>query len=352
MCSDRRMPNMNNVQLTDALKTHLLGQIPKLKGKKILIIGDVGLDEYILGEVRRISPEAPVPVLEVESEDLRLGLSANVAQNVSALGGTPVLISVVGHDSGADRLQELFRKHNVSTDYLIRDSERPTTRKIRVMAKHHHLVRVDYELKNYLSPEIEKKILERVDAVLPLVDAVVIEDYAKGVISSSLLKSVAEMARKAGKKTLADPHKTKATGAEFYSGIDLLKPNFDEAIALSGLKYEDVRWQPDQALEVARTLQKQTGAKEIVITRGKDGMLIVSGSQVVQVPTYAREVFDVTGAGDTVIAALSLGLSAGLPLTEACMLANFAAGVVVGQVGCVPCTVPELESYIRATLTN
>ena len=340
--------NMTQVKLTAALKNKLLAQIPLLQGKKILIIGDVGLDEYIMGDVRRISPEAPVPVLEVENEDLRLGLSANVAQNVKALGGEPVLVSVVGQDSGADRLYELFSKSQVSTDFLVRDPERPTTRKIRIMAKHHHLVRVDFELKQYLSHEVEQRILAQVEKALPSVDAVVIEDYAKGVISSSLLKNVALMAKKAGKKTLADPHKTKAAGAEFYSGIDLLKPNYDEAIALSGLKYEDLKGQPDQVLEVARTLQKQTGAREVVITRGKQGMVIVSGQDVVEVPTYARQVFDVTGAGDTVIAALSLGLSSGLSLTEACVLANFAAGVVVGQVGCVPCTVPELNDYLES----
>jgi rfaE bifunctional protein kinase chain/domain len=343
------MAPLNTIHLTDTIKTQLLNDVPRLAGKKILIIGDVGLDEYILGEVRRISPEAPVPVLEVESEDLRLGLSANVAQNVSALGGDPYLVSVVGDDLGAERLQDLFSKSKVKTDFLIKDKERPTTRKMRVMAKHHHLVRVDYELRQYLSAEVEKKILQQVENLLPQVDAVVIEDYAKGVISSSLLQSVAAMARKAGKKTLADPHKTKASGAEFYSGIDLLKPNYDEAIALSGLKYEDLKGQPDQVLEVARTLQKQTGAKEIVITRGKDGMVIISGNNVVQVPTYARQVFDVTGAGDTVIATIALGLSSGLSLTEACMLANFAAGVVVGQVGCVPCSVKELEAYIKST---
>lgn len=323
-----------------------MGFIPGWTGKKILIIGDVGLDEYILGEVRRISPEAPVPVLDVDKEDLRLGLAGNVAQNITSLGGVPVLVSVVGRDTGAELLTQLFEKTGVSAKHLVVDPTRPTTRKVRIMAKHHHLVRVDYELRRYLSAETEKTVLQTVEKALPDVDAVIVEDYAKGVVSDTLLRDVVLLAKKHGKKILVDPHKTNR--GEFYNGIDLLKPNFDEAVALSGINYEDLKEHPDQVFEIAQALQKLTGAKELVITRGKDGMIIFSENRVVQVPTYARQVFDVTGAGDTVIATLALGMSSGLALTEACMLANFAAGVVVGHVGCVPCTTQELKSYIQS----
>jgi rfaE bifunctional protein kinase chain/domain len=333
-------------KIDSKLREKLVGFVSQLSGKKILIVGDLGLDEYILGEVRRISPEAPVPVLDVESEDLRLGLSGNVAQNVSSLGGTPVLVSVVGRDTGADLLSQLLAKTGVSAEHLVVDPKRPTTRKVRIMAKHHHLVRVDYELRRYLSPETEKIVLQKVAETIADVDAVIVEDYAKGVISNTLLQEISKLAKKHGKKVLVDPHKTNR--GEFYNGIDLLKPNFDEAVALSGINYEDLKDHPDQVFEVAQALQKLTGAKELVITRGKDGMILFSENRVVQVPTYARQVFDVTGAGDTVIATLALGLSAGLNLTEACMLANFAAGVVVGHIGCVPCTVQELKNYIQS----
>lgn len=326
-------------------KNKLLAQIPKLAGKKILIVGDVGLDEYILGEVRRISPEAPVPVLEVESEDHRLGLAANVAQNITSLGGVPVLVSVVGQDTGAELLQSLFRKNSVSTEFLITDGSRPTTRKARIMAKHHHLVRVDYEVRKFLAKETENKVFARVESVIDSVDAVIVEDYAKGVVSQSLIRSLTQLCKAKGKKVLVDPHRNNA--GDFYSGVDLIKPNFDEAVALSGLNFDDLRDHPNKVIEVGQALQKKTGAKEVVMTRGKDGMTIFSGDQLTQVPTYARQVFDVTGAGDTVIAALALGLVSGLSLTEACMLANFAAGVVVGQVGCVPCTTQELAEYIQ-----
>lgn len=326
-------------------KSLLIKQIPFLKGKKILIIGDVGLDEYVMGQVRRISPEAPVPVLEVEEEDMRLGLAANVAQNVASLGGEPILISVVGEDTGANLLRDLFAKSGVSWDYMIVDKARPTTRKTRVMAKHHHLVRVDYELRKYLSLETEAQLIATVEKNVANADCVIIEDYAKGVISRSLVEKVSAICKQNKKKLLVDPHRNNQ--GSFYQGVDLIKPNYDEAVVLAGMDFDDLRDNPNKVIEVGRALQKVTGAKEVVLTRGKDGMTIFSGDEVTEVPTYARKVFDVTGAGDTVIAALSLGLVSGLSLVNSCMLANFAAGVVVGKVGCVPCEVPELKEYIQ-----
>jgi rfaE bifunctional protein kinase chain/domain len=327
-------------------KKKLIDQIPRFQGKKILILGDVGLDEYILGDVRRLSPEAPVPILDVESEDLRLGLAANVAQNVKSLGGEPVLISVIGQDSGADLLKQLFEKTQVDTSHLIVDAQRPTTRKTRVMAKHHHLVRVDREIRKFISAETEAKIFSKAQSLMASVDAVVIEDYAKGVISRGLIQQIVKLAHSFGKKVLLDPHQTNS--GDFYAGVDLVKPNFSESIALSGLDYDELRDDPDRLVDLGRAVQSRTGAKEVVMTLGKDGMVIFSNDQIVQVPTYARQVFDVTGAGDTVIAAMTLGVVSGLPLTEACMLANFAAGYVVGQVGCVPCTTANLRDSIES----
>ncbi len=333
------------IHADESERKKLLSSLQKLAGKNVLIIGDVGLDEYILGDVRRISPEAPVPVLEVQSEDLRLGLAANVAQNVKSLGGIPWLVSVVGEDSGATLLRQLFAQVQVNTEGLIVDASRPTTRKTRVMAQHHHLVRVDREIRKNLSLETEKKVLAKVEALLPKIDIVVIEDYAKGVVSQTLLRQLVESSHRFGKKVLVDPHQTNS--GDFYSGVDLIKPNFNEAVALSGLDYDELRDSPEKIIDLGRALQKRTGAKEVVMTRGKDGMMIFSGEHLLRVPTFARQVFDVTGAGDTVIAAMALGVSAGLPLAESCMLANFAAGVVVAKVGCVPCTVSELQTAIE-----
>lgn len=325
-------------------KQQLVDNLPRLEGKRIMIVGDIGLDEYVMGAVRRISPEAPVPVLEVDEEDNRLGLAANVAQNVSSLGGIPMLVSVVGQDLGATMLKELCLKSQVGWDFIVTDTDRPTTRKTRAMTGHHHIVRIDYEVKRYLSPSTEQKLFDIIQNNISKVDALIIEDYAKGVVSQELVKKISSLCQKHGKKVLVDPHLTK-TG-DFYQGVDLIKPNYSEALALSGLDFDDLRDNPNKIVEAGRALQKKTGAKEIVLTRGKDGMSIFSGSEVTEVPTYARKVFDVTGAGDTVIAAIALGLSAGFNLVEACTLANFAAGVVVGKVGCVPCEIPELKEYI------
>lgn len=342
------MPKLNSIPLVSAgsaEKKKLISQIPQLNGKKILIVGDIGLDEYILGDVRRLSPEAPVPILDVESEDLRLGLAANVAQNVKSLGGEPVLVSVVGRDMGADLLANLFKESKVDVSHLIVDAKRPTTRKTRVMAKHHHLVRIDREIRKFLSPETEASVFTKVQELIQSVDAVVIEDYAKGVVSKSLIQQIVKLAKANGKKVLVDPHQTNS--GDFYSGVDLVKPNFSESVALSGLDYDELRDDPEKLVDLGRAVQSRTGAKEVVMTLGKDGMIIFSGNDVLQVPTFAKQVFDVTGAGDTVIAAMTLGIVSGLSLGEACMLANFAAGVVVGQVGCVPCTTQDLQNYIE-----
>lgn len=331
--------------MTAESKKALIASIPTLKGKKVLIIGDIALDEYIMGDVRRISPEAPVPVLEVTEEDKRLGMAANVAQNVVSLGGEALLLSVVGDDTGAQLLKDLAVKNGVRWDYVVATSERPTTRKTRVMAKHHHIVRVDYEVKKFLAPEVEATVVQKLEKAIQESDIVIIEDYAKGVITQSLIKKVVELGKVHKKRVLVDPHRDK-TG-DFYHGVDLIKPNYDESVALSGLKFDELKENPNRVYEVGRALQKRTGAHEIVLTRSKDGMTIFSGEKITEVPTYARKVFDVTGAGDTVIASLALALAAGLDLVEACRLANFAAGVVVGKIGCVPCEIPELIEYIE-----
>lgn len=328
-------------------KESLIGVLPRLQGRKVLIVGDVGIDEYVLGGVRRISPEAPVPVLEVESEDQRPGLAANISQNIASLGGVPLTVGVVGRDVGAENLKALFTRQGCSWDQMIVDETRPTTRKLRVMAQHHHIVRVDYELSRYLTPETEARVLQRVKDLLPQADVVILQDYAKGVVSPTLAREVVRLCAEAKKRLLVDPHRSKS--AEFYAGADVLKPNFDESVALSGLRFDDLKDNPDKVYEIGRALQKKSGAREVIVTRGKEGMTIFSGEAITEVPTYARKVFDVSGAGDTVISALSLGMAAGLDLVQSCMLANFAAGVVVGKVGSVPCEIDELVEYIRAT---
>jgi D-glycero-beta-D-manno-heptose-7-phosphate kinase len=323
----------------------LLKSISAFKNKRVLILGDVGLDEYVLGQVRRISPEAPVPVLEVEQEDLRLGLSANVAQNVVSLGGQVTLVSVVGADLGAQRLKDLSAKAGISWDSIITDEKRPTTRKTRVMTGPHHIVRVDYEIRKYLSAQAEDKILQEFQKRLEKNDVVILQDYAKGVITEKIVKTMVELCKAKGKKLLVDPHRNNA--GDFYKGCDLIKPNYDEAVALSGLDFDDLRKNPNRVDEAGKALQRKTGAHQVVLTQGKEGMSIFEGDKITKVPTQAKKVFDVTGAGDTVIAALALGLAGGLDLVTSCQLANYAAGVVVAKIGCVPCEIAELNEAIQ-----
>jgi rfaE bifunctional protein kinase chain/domain len=330
-------------------KNYILSKVNQLKNKKVLLVGDICLDEYFMGEVRRISPEAPVPVLEVQEEDYRLGMAGNVALNIQSLGGVPQLLSVIGQDHGAEKLLKIFSQQNLSSDFLITDSSRPTTRKTRIMAKHHHLCRVDFETRKMISSETSEKIESLFKNKIVNCDVVVVEDYAKGLLSPKLIQELIRISHQAGKKVLIDPHVTHH--AEYYKGADLIKPNLNESLALIGRSewYVDTSDQKSLA-EVLDLLHQKTQSESVVMTLGKEGMIISEQSQTTSrqsmVPTFARDVFDVTGAGDTVIAAISLALASNISLQESCVLANYAAGYVVGQVGCVPCRVEDIKQYI------
>lgn len=321
-----------------------------LRDQEVLIIGDVGLDQYVLGPVRRISPEAPVPIVEVESEESRLGLAANVAQNVASLGGRARLIGVVGRDAAADSLRALLIEAGVSPNHLIVDSDRPTTRKLRVMVQNHHIVRVDYEHRKFLSRSVEDAVLAEARKLMTGVRSVIIQDYAKGVISDRLVSEITALARASGVRILADPNPK--TPLATYKGVEIMTPNFDEAVALSGIGNDDLRKDPAFLDKVGQRLKEVCGSDDMIITLGKDGMRLFEGESITNLPTNAKQVFDVTGAGDTVIAALALAWGSGFSLQQSCALANFAAGVVVGKVGCVPCSVQELLEAVNDTLAH
>lgn len=327
-------------------KNKVLTHLNQLEGTKLLIVGDIGLDEYVNGAVKRISPEAPVPVVDVAKKECRLGLATNVAQNIQALGGQAILISVIGEDEIGQELSKLLEDSGVSAQYLLRDTTRPTTRKLRVMSGHHHIVRVDYEMKHYLSKEMESKLLGQVKANISSVDGVILQDYAKGVLSQKLIQDVLKVAKENNKKVLVDPHKS--TPLSNYKGADLMTPNFDEAIVLAGYDSDLPHNDEDELMHLGKDLMNGIGSENMIITRSQHGMSLFEKNETKRVPTFARKVSDVTGAGDTVIAAIALGWASGFSLEESCVLANYAAGVVVGKIGCATCDTKELISYIES----
>jgi D-glycero-beta-D-manno-heptose-7-phosphate kinase len=333
---------MATIQLSDIdkAKTTIRESLAKFEGLKVLVVGDVGLDEYLSGDVRRISPEAPVPVVEVRSQEFRVGLAANVAQNLHSLGGLGLLVGLVGSDSAAKDLAMLLKKNGVSDQNMIVDEKRPTTKKVRVMSGQHHVVRVDFEERQFLSADTEALFFKKISALLPTVAGVILQDYGKGVLSESLIQKVIQAAREQGKKVVVDPHRT--TPVRFYRGADLIKPNRDEAFVISGLNTDDLHLNENSLLEVAQAIQSQTACKNLIITQGKAGVTLFQGSQATNIPTQPRQVFDVTGAGDTYLAAFCLAWFSGLDAITACIMANFASGVVVGKIGSVPCTKQEL----------
>lgn len=339
---------IENIEVSSFDHAGLIKRLPQMFGKKVMIVGDIGLDEYLMGDVRRISPEAPVPVLDVNEQDQRLGLAANVALNIQTLKAVPYMVSVVGNDLGSEMLKQLAMKNKVSFDHVVVDEGRPTTRKTRVMAGPHHIVRVDHELRKFITDSTENRVIEQCKKLMPEMDGVILEDYAKGIVTESLVKRLVDLCREHKKPIFVDPHRSKH--ANYYENVDILKPNYEEALELSGLKFEDLKENPNKIYEVGHQIQMKSKVKNVVITRGALGMTIFSESKIAQVKTMAQKVFDVTGAGDTVIATLALAQTAGFNLIDSCMLSNHAAGIVVGKIGCVPCELEELKQSLSEYL--
>lgn len=276
----------------------------KMPRRKVLVIGDVGVDRYTIGSVERISPEAPVPIVRVEDEQHKLGLAANVADNVQALGGIPLLVGVVGEDRTAQDFKKLLKVSSIGSQHLIADSRRRTVLKERVVSDRQQLLRVDYETHGPLQSSVEARLLKKVNQLLPSCDCVVVEDYAKGLLSERLAHAIFAASKKAGKFVAVDPNQK--TSLSFYRGASVLTPNTKEAEKLSGISIQDEK----SLLVAGNMILKATAAAHVVITRGKDGMAIFSSKDrtVKLIPTYAREVYDVSGAGDTVISVLALAI--------------------------------------------
>jgi rfaE bifunctional protein kinase chain/domain len=301
-----------------------------LSGKRVAVIGDLMVDRYFWGSVSRISPEAPVPVVEVESESTRLGGAANVANNIASLGGTPFMVGVVGDDDSGKALSGIVKECGFPSDGILVDSSRPTTVKTRVIAHHQHVVRVDREVKHDIGEGVQSRLLDVLRRNAGTLDAIIIEDYNKGVVVRSLIKELVEFARKNKIIITVDP---KFNNFFEYKQVTVFKPNRKETEEALGMRLDD----QTSVEQAGRTLLKRLEAQNVLLTLGERGMtLIEGGGQMTHVPTAARKVADVSGAGDTVISTLTMMLAAGGSIREASMLANVAGGVVCGEVGIVP----------------
>jgi len=309
--------------------------------KPIIILGDVMMDRYLWGEVNRISPEAPVPVVEVKEETLHLGGAANVAINVCKLGAEPYLIGIIGNDLKSEIFNILLGDNGIRSDCIIIDKNRPTTVKTRIIANNQQVVRADQESTEEIGPELEDEIYEMVDSKIDHARALIISDYGKGVITRSLLERVISLCHSKNIFIAVDP---KDVHFKSYKKVSVITPNHHEAGFAYGKRIRNV----DDLKEVGWGLLKILEAESILITRGAEGMaLFEKGDRLTFWPTVARKVFDVTGAGDTVISSFAVSKAAGATLPEAAFIANLAAGMVVSEMGTAQVRKDELLKEIR-----
>ncbi|HEV8208525.1 MAG TPA: D-glycero-beta-D-manno-heptose-7-phosphate kinase [Vicinamibacterales bacterium] len=306
-------------------------------GVPVLVVGDVMLDRFIVGRVTRISPEAPVPVVRFESEHVRLGGAANVAHNIAALGGRALLVGIVGIDATANSLRAQLRAAGVSADGLVEDSSRPTTEKVRVVTERNQQVaRIDYERDADAAGDVERAVVAQIARLGDGAKALLVSDYLKGAITRAVVEAVLRSAKAAAGRipVIVDP---KIPHLPFYAGATLVTPNHHEAEVATHLRVRT----DEEAHHAARDFRARARCEAVLITRGEHGMWLSEPRSEGTIPAVAREVSDVTGAGDTVVATLSLAMAAGATLAEAAALANLAAGIVVGKFG--PATVSSEE---------
>jgi D-beta-D-heptose 7-phosphate kinase/D-beta-D-heptose 1-phosphate adenosyltransferase len=315
-----------------------LADLPsRLGGRTILVIGDVMLDHFVIGGVERISPEAPVPVVRFDHEEYRLGGAANVAHNTAALGGRVHLIGLVGADEAAERLRADVERRGIDASGLVTDTERCTTRKLRVVtARNQQVARIDYEEDREVHGDVEAAIVSRIERLTPAADAMLVSDYMKGVVSLGVAAAAIAAARRRGIPLLVDP---KVPHIDYYAGATVITPNHHEAEAVTHMR---IRTSED-ARAAARRFRERTRCESVLVTRGEHGMTLLGPDGETELPAEAREVADVTGAGDTVIATMTLALAAGASLADAARLANRAAGIVVGKFGPATVSVEELR---------
>ncbi len=328
--------------MTDAVvdKDSLLRAMDSFAGTRVLVIGDLMLDRFIWGKVTRISPEAPVPVVLVSRESIMLGGAANVANNLAAMGADCLVAGILGDDDAGAEFRKELQSRGIDGSGVVSDAGRPTIQKTRVVAHSQQVVRVDKELADGLDPGVEKRLMAFIEENCASLGAMIISDYAKGVITPALVDTLTGRSIDLGIPLIVDPKKKDLT---YYSGCTYITPNAKEAAESSGVDIVD----PDSLELAGRKIMEAASCKGVLITQGEEGMTLVrEGSGPFHVDTIAREVYDVTGAGDTVISTYSLAMAAGLTEEEAVVLANMAAGKVVEKVGTAVVTPDELREQI------
>ena len=309
----------------------------RLAGRTVLIIGDLMLDHFVTGRVERISPEAPVPVVQFDHEDYRLGGAANVAHNVAALGGRVEMIGLAGQDQEAERLRADLARLSIGTSGIVTDPTRCTTRKLRVVTtRNQQVARIDYESDREIAGALEEEVIAKIVQLAESADAILVSDYLKGLVSRGVAAASIAAARRRDIPVLVDP---KVPHIHYYAGATVITPNHHEAEAVTHMRIRT----SEEARAAARRFRERAQCDSVLITRGEHGMWLLGPDSETALTAEAREVSDVTGAGDTVIATMTLALAAGAPLADAARLANRAAGIVVGKFGPSVVTVEELQ---------
>lgn len=321
-------------------KGELLNALNQCKEKTIVVIGDLMLDEYHWCKVGRISPEAPVPVCTVQSTTVVPGGAANVANNIRHLGVTVHTLGVIGNDSSGDKLLAALEAQNISTTDIVRSTTKPTILKSRIVAGHQHVVRVDREDTSPIDKPTQKKLLSRISRTIESIDAIVISDYLKGTLPESLIQGIIQIAIKHDIPVIIDP---KGDNYKKYKGASILTPNFGEFIAAIGKTPKS----EDEIFKEGQKLKEKLKLKTLLVTRSEKGMSLISKGHKWDIPTKAKEVADITGAGDTVISMLALGLASKLSWEISAQLSNYAAGIAVGKLGTSTISLDEVANAIK-----
>ncbi|MDP3766178.1 MAG: D-glycero-beta-D-manno-heptose-7-phosphate kinase [Nanoarchaeota archaeon] len=322
------------------MKQRLLKILENFKNKKILVVGDIMLDKYIWGDVSRISPEAPVQVVNVLKETYAPGGASNVASNASALNGKVFIAGIIGNDEAKDILLEELKKNGINAEGIFIDNDKPTTQKVRIIGRSQQLLRVDYEKKEHIHKNIENSIITFLEGMIKDIDVVVISDYAKGVITEEIINKLVQIARNYNKAVIVDP---KPKHRDLYSNVTLITPNNAEASEMTDIEDSS----DDAVLEMGSKLLRYLNTN-VLITRGEKGMsLFEKDGNIKQIPTKAKEVYSIIGAGDTVVATIALAIASGANLEEAATLANIAAGIKVGKIGTASVSIEEIKKEIE-----